>query len=649
MDTRFLSASDALPTMSTNTDVSIPPPRDAVVELPGPDAGHLDKRIEDYGLIGNLRTAALVDRHGSVDWMCVPRFDSPAVFANLLGSEKHGMWPFGPVGLGGATPAVNRQRYLDGTLVLESTWLTPAGTVQILDFMPIGDQPAQLVRIARGISGCVPMRSLLRARPGYGRSVPQVAAEELRARVDLGEGRLWLDTPVPVGAEHGDLIAEFDLAEGETAAFSLSWQPGADVPPVPDASQLLGETQYFWRDWISQSTYTGPDRAAVERSLITLKALQYEPTGAFVAAPTTSLPEEIGGVRNWDYRFAWLRDSALIAETLLDCGGYIEEARLWIDWLRKVIDGRPENLQIMYGVGGERELTEMELDWLPGFAESAPVRIGNGAAGQLQIDVYGEVVNVLFKAQLHDPGLAPTVTSLVTGLVAGLEGIYEQPDMGIWEIRGPRQHFVHSKIMAWVAFDRAIKLVSAGHGEGPVERWQRIRDELHQEICERGYDPERNTFTQSYGSTALDAALLQIVTSGFLPPSDPRITGTVEAIQRELSTQGGFLLRYLTEGTDPGVDGLPGDEGAFLICMGWLITALSAIGRHEEAGIFKDQLLQIRNHLGLLAEEWDADAGRQLGNFPQGFSHISIIQAVLTADATTTTTAFTRQNEVIPS
>ncbi|WP_145503774.1 glycoside hydrolase family 15 protein [Streptomyces sp. CFMR 7] len=619
------------------------------MELPGQlHAGRDGRRIEDHGLLGNLRTAALVDRHGSVDWMCVPRFDSPAIFANLLGSEKHGKWSFGPVGLGGATPAVSRQRYLDGTLVLESTWLTPAGTVQILDFMPIGGQPAQLVRIARGISGCVPMRSLLRARPGYGRSVPQVAAEELRARVGLGEGRLWLDAPVPVHVEDGDLSAEFDLAEGETAAFSLSWQPDADVPPVPDASRLLGDTQHFWRDWISQSTYTGPDRAAVERSLITLKALQYEPTGAFVAAPTTSLPEEIGGVRNWDYRFAWLRDSALTAETFLDCGGYIEEARLWIDWLQKVLGGRPESLQIMYGVGGERELTEMELDWLPGFAASAPVRIGNGAAGQLQIDVYGEVVSVLFKAQLHDPGLAPAVTSLVTGLVAGLEGVYEQPDMGIWEIRGPRRHFVHSKIMAWVAFDRAIKLVSAGHGEGPVERWRRIRDDLHREICERGYDAERNTFTQSYGSTALDAALLHVVTSGFLPPSDPRIIGTVEAIQRELSTQGGFLLRYLTEGTAPGVDGLPGDEGAFLICMGWLVTALSAIGRHEEAGIFKDQLLQIRNHLGLLAEEWDADAGRQLGNFPQGFSGISVIQAILAA-GTTTSTAFTRQNAVIPS
>ncbi|MFE8910883.1 glycoside hydrolase family 15 protein [Streptomyces globisporus] len=646
MDTRFLSASDALPTMATHTGVLVPSPRDAAVELPGqPDAGRLDRRIEDHGLIGNLRTAALVNRTGSVDWMCVPRFDSPAVFANLLGSEEHGVWAFGPVGLGGATPEVNRQRYLDGTLVLESTWLTPAGTVQILDFMPIGDETAQLVRIARGISGCVPMRSLFRARPGYGRSVPRVVAEGARARVELGDGRLWLDAPVPVRAENGDLAAEFKLSEGETVAFSLSWQPGTDVPPVPNTSRLLGSTQRFWRDWISRSTYVGSDRDAVERSLITLKALQYEPTGAFVAAPTTSLPEEIGGARNWDYRFAWLRDSALIVDTLLDCGGYIEEARLWIDWLQRVIDGRPECLQIMYGVGGETELTEMELDWLPGFAESGPVRIGNGAAGQLQIDVYGEVVDVLFKAQLHDPGLAPAVTSLVTGLVACLETLFEQPDMGIWEIRGPRRHFVHSKIMAWVAFDRAIQLVSAGHGDGPVERWRRIRDELHQEVCERGYDPERNTFTQSYGSTELDAALLHIVTSGFLPPSDPRITGTVEAIQRELSTQGGFLLRYPTEGTDPGVDGLPGDEGAFLICMGWLITALSAIGRHEEAGIFKDQLLQIRNHLGLLAEEWDAAAGRQLGNFPQGFSHVGVPMAA----AATTSPAVTRQNVVIPS
>lgn len=626
MNSRTLSARSAL-LQEGAAGMFIPSPRVTEVHsVVRPSSVRSANRIEDYGLVGNLRTAALVDRRGSVDWMCVPRFDSPAVFAQLLGSEEHGMWTFGPVGLDGATPEVNRLRYLDGTLVLESTWLTPAGTAQILDFMPIGDETAQLVRIARGISGCVPMRSLFRARPGYGRSVPPIVAEDGRARVDLGDGRLWLDAPVAVRAENGDLAAEFNLSEGETVAFSLSWQRGAEVPPVPDASGLLGSTQRFWRDWISQSTYAGADREAVERSLITLKALQYEPTGAFVAAPTTSLPEEIGGVRNWDYRICWLRDSALIVDTLLDFG-YIEEARRLIKWLQGVIDGRPESLQIMYGVGGERELTEVELDWLPGFAESTPVRIGNGAAGQLQVDVYGEVVDVLYKAHLHDPGLAPVVGELVTGLVTCLETLYEQPDMGIWEIRGPRRHFVHSKIMAWVAFDRAIQLVSAGHGDGPVERWRRIRDQLHAEVCERGYDPVRNTFTQSYGSTELDAALLHVVTSGFLPPDDPRITGTVEAIQRELSTQGGFLLRYLTEGTEPGVDGLPGDEGAFLICMGWLIVALSAIGRQEEAEIFKDQLLRIRNDLGLLAEEWDAETGQQLGNFPQGFSHVAAILA----------------------
>ncbi|MEW1629772.1 glycoside hydrolase family 15 protein [Streptomyces sp. NPDC089173] len=645
MDLRFLNPSHVRPTMAMSNEAIIPPPRDVAENLPVQSrVGRRDRRIEDHGLIGNLRTAVLVDRRGSVDWMCVPRFDSPAVFADLLGSEEHGMWAFGPVGLGGVTPTANRQRYLDGTLVLESTWLTPAGTVQLLDFMPVGDHAAQLVRIARGISGCVPMRSLLRARPGYGRTVPQVAAEDARARVELGDEQLWLDTPVPVRAETADLTAEFNLSEGETVAFTLSWKPGTDAPAVPDASRLLGSTQAFWREWISRSTYEGPDREAVERSLITLKALQYEPTGAFVAAPTTSLPEEIGGVRNWDYRFAWLRDSALIVE-VLQRWGYVEEARDWCDWLQRVVGEHPENLQIMYGVGGERELTEVELDWLPGFAESSPVRIGNGAAGQLQIDVYGEVVDVLHKVQLHDPGLGPAVTTLVSGLVTSLEALYEEPDMGIWEIRGPRRHFVHSKIMAWVAFDRAIKLTEAGHGDGPIERWRRIRDELHREVCERGYDPVRNTFTQSYGSTELDAALLHIVTSGFLPPSDPRIIGTVEAIQRELSTQGGFLLRYPTEGTDCGVDGLPGDEGAFLICMGWLILALATIGRHEEAEIFKDQLLQIRNHLGLLAEEWDADAGWQLGNFPQAFSHITVL---LSAEATTST-PLSRQNEVIPS
>ncbi|MFJ1662474.1 glycoside hydrolase family 15 protein [Streptomyces anthocyanicus] len=645
MDLRFLNPSHVRPTMVMSKAAIIPPPRDAANELLVQSrAGRRGRRIEDHGLIGNLRTASLVDRRGCVDWLCVPRFDSPAVFANILGSEEHGMWSFGPVGLDGRTPEVSHQRYLDGTLVLESTWLSPAGTVQVLDFMPIGEESAQVVRIARGISGRVPMRSVLRARPGYGLTVPRVAVEDARARVDLGEGKLWLDAPVAVRAEMGDLTAGFSLSEGETVAFTLSWNPGTGVPAVPDASRLLGSTQRFWREWISQSTYAGADREAVERSLITLKAMQYEPTGAFVAAPTTSLPEEIGGVRNWDYRFAWLRDSAVFVDTFLDFG-FVEEARAFVKWLQEVINGRPESLQIMYGVGGERELPEVELNWLPGFAESAPVRIGNGAAGQLQIDVYGEVVDVLYKAQLHDPALAPAVGSLVTGLVASLEAVFEQPDMGIWEIRGPRRHFVHSKIMAWVAFDRAVQLVSAGHGEGPVERWQQIRDRLHEEVCERGYDPERNTFTQSYGSIELDAALLHIVTGGFLPPSDPRIIGTVEAIQRELSTQGGFLLRYLTEGADPGVDGLPGDEGAFLICMGWLVTGLSAIGRREEAGIFKDQLLQIRNRLGLLAEEWDADGGRQLGNFPQGLSHAGLL---LAAGATTFVAGSVR-NEVIPT
>ncbi|MFJ1954619.1 glycoside hydrolase family 15 protein [Streptomyces microflavus] len=583
-------------------------------------------RIKDYGLIGNLRTAALVDRAGSIDWLCVPRFDSAAVFARLLGSEKHGQWTLGPVGLNGTTPTVNRRRYLDGTLILDSTWLTPAGTVQLLDFMPVGDETAQLVRIVRGISGCVPMRSLLRARPGYGCRVPDLASDGVRASVDLGVGGLWLDVPtaVLIRTESGDLSSEFTLSEGETLAFSLSWQPGTDAPPVPDGNRLLNQTQAFWQNWISRSTYAGPDRGAVERSLITLKALQYGPTGAFVAAPTTSLPEEIGGVRNWDYRFSWLRDSALMGEALLSCG-YVEEITDLVKWLQRVFDGRPESLQIMYGVGGERDLTEKVLDWLPGFAGSVPVRIGNAAAGQLQIDVYGEVVDALFKAQLHDPSLAPVVAPLVTGLVTCLEDVFEKPDMGIWEVRGPRRHFVHSKIMAWIAFDRAVQLIAAGHGDGPVERWARIRDRLHTQVCERGYDRDRKTFTQSYGSRELDASLLHIVTSGFLPPDDPRIVGTVKAIQKELSTQGGFLLRYPTEGDDKGVDGLPGDEGAFLICMGWLIAALAAIGRPEEAEIFKQQLLQIRNDLGLLAEEWDPETSRQLGNYPQGFSHAGIV------------------------
>ncbi|MEU5921591.1 glycoside hydrolase family 15 protein [Streptomyces sp. NPDC047141] len=587
-------------------------------------------RIEDHGLVGNGRTGALVDRDGSIDWMCLPRFDSAAAFTALLGSENHGMWRIGPAGPHGTAPAADGRRYLDGTLILESTWITPSGTVQLLDFMPFTekDDVTQLVRIVKGVSGRVPMRSVLRARPGYGRAVPRLDIAGRRANVGLGDGRLWLDTDAPTRASGGDLISEFSVAKDEQLTFALARQPGGDEPPpLPASEGLLKQTEDFWAGWTTKSTHSDPHWEAVERSLITLKALQYGPTGGFVAAPTTSLPEEIGGERNWDYRYCWPRDSAMTVEALLRCG-YSEEARAWIGWLRTAIGGRPENLQAIYRVDGSRELTEAELGWLPGFEDSAPVRIGNGAAKQLQLDVYGEIVGTLYAAQEHDPELTPVVAPIITDLVACLENLWEQPDEGIWEVRGPRQHFVHSKVMAWYAVDRAVRLIEDDRADGPLQRWRELRHAIHQQVCERGYDEKRNTFTQSYGSTELDVSLLQIVTTRFLPPDDKRVIGTVEAIQQELSTTGGFLLRYRTRGEVPGVDGLAGDEGAFLIGSGWLIVALCAIGRLDEAEIHLESLLRIRSDLGLLAEEWDVQHQRQLGNFPQGFSHIAVIQAI---------------------
>ncbi|PZT75281.1 glycoside hydrolase family 15 protein [Streptomyces sp. AC1-42W] len=562
--------------------------------------------------------------------MCLPRFDSAAAFTALLGSENHGMWRIGPAGPHGTAPAADGRRYLDGTLILESTWITPSGTVQLLDFMPFTekDDVTQLVRIVKGVSGRVPMRSVLRARPGYGRAVPRLDIAGRRTNVGLGDGRLWLGTDARTRVSGGDLISEFSVVKDEQLAFTIAWQPGGDEPPpLPALEGLLKQTADFWAGWTAKSTYSGPHWEAVERSLITLKALQYGPTGGFVAAPTTSLPEKIGGERNWDYRYCWPRDSAMTVEALLSCG-YVEEARAWIGWLRTAIGGRPENLQAIYRVDGSRELTEAALGWLPGFENSAPVRIGNGAAKQLQLDVYGEIVGALYAAQEHDPELAPVVAPIITDLVACLEILWEQPDEGIWEVRGPRRHFVHSKVMAWCAVDRAVRLIEDGRADGPLQRWRELRNAIHQQVCERGYDEERNTFTQSYGSTELDVSLLQIVTTGFLPPDDKRVIGTVEAIQQELSTTGGFLLRYRTGGEVPGVDGLAGDEGTFLIGSGWLIVALCTIGRVDEAEILLESLLRIRSDLGLLAEEWDVHHQRQLGNFPQGFSHIAVIQAI---------------------
>lgn len=587
-------------------------------------------RIEDYALIGDMQTAALVCRDGTVDWLCLPRFDSHAVFAALLGTDEHGFWRLGPASPAGAEPPrADRRRYVGDSLILESEWDTPRGTVRVTDFMPPRDGAPQLIRIVEGVSGRVPMRSALRMRFSYGRVVPWVHQVDNRTVAVAGPDSIWLDTEADTYGKNLTTYSDFTVAPGERVAFTISWQPSHRQPPaLPDPEGSLEATSDFWREWVEQCTYHGPYREAVVRSLITLKALTYAPTGGIVAAPTTSLPEDIGGSRNWDYRYTWLRDAAITLSSLLRTG-YREEARAWREWLLRAVAGDPENLQIMYGIAGERELGEAELDWLPGYENSGPVRVGNGAAHQLQLDVYGEVTEALHLA--HMTGLARNdyASLLQLKLIEYLETHWDQPDEGIWEVRGPRRHFVHSKVMAWVAVDRTIKLIESGDADGPLERWREMRDDIHHDVCEKGYDKERNTFTQSYGSQELDASLLLIPQMGFLPPDDKRVIGTIEAIQRELSTEDGFVLRYPTSGDDAGVDGLEGDEGAFLACSFWLADDLAMIGRVDEARKLFEKLLALRNDLGLLAEEWDSKHQRQVGNFPQAFSHVPLIDTAL--------------------
>lgn len=591
---------------------------------------HVAGRIEDYALIGDMQTAALVCRDGTADWLCLPRFDSHAIFAGLLGTDEHGFWRLGPACPEGAEPpAADRRRYRGDSLVLESEWDTPRGTVRVTDFMPPRDGAPQLIRIVEGVSGRVPMRSELRMRFSYGRVTPWVHKVDGRTVAVAGPDSVWLDTEADTYGQNLTTYSDFTVSPGDRIAFTISWQPSHHEPPsVPEPESSLEATENFWREWVEQCTYHGPYREAVVRSLITLKALTYAPTGGIVAAPTTSLPEDIGGSRNWDYRYTWLRDAAITLSSLLRTG-YREEARAWREWLLRAVAGDPENLQIMYGIAGERELGEAELDWLPGYENSGPVRVGNGAANQLQLDVYGEVTEALHLAHMTGLTRNDYAMGLQLKLIEYLEKHWEEPDEGIWEVRGPRRHFVHSKVMAWVAVDRTIKLIESGDAEGPLERWHQLRDDIHRDVCERGYDPERNTFTQSYGSKELDASLLLIPQMGFLPPDDKRVIGTIEAIQRELSTEDGFVLRYPTEGDDAGVDGLEGDEGAFLACSFWLADDLAMIGRVDEARRLFEKLLSLRNDLGLLAEEWDSRLQRQVGNFPQAFSHVPLIDTAL--------------------
>ncbi|MEV6649514.1 glycoside hydrolase family 15 protein [Streptomyces sp. NPDC051219] len=592
----------------------------------------MTQRIEDYALIGDLQTAALVGRDGSVDWLCLPRFDSAACFAALLGDQQNGHWRIAPEGAGNCT----YRRYADESLILESVWETEAGTVKVTDFMPQRDRAPDVVRIIEGLSGEVAMGSTLRLRFDYGNIVPWMRRSDGHRVAIAGPDSVWLrsEPAVKTWGKRNATYSTFTVAAGERVAFVLTWHPSHEPrPELVDPFEALQHSLEDWQEWSGRCRYRGPYREAVLRSLITLKALTYAPTGGIVAAPTTSLPEEIGGVRNWDYRYCWLRDSTLTLGSLISAG-YLDEAAAWRDWLLRAVAGDPADLQIMYGLAGERRLPETELPWLRGYESSAPVRIGNAAVTQLQLDVYGEVIDSLHLARIAGLVAEKNAWHLQLSLLGFLEDSWRKPDEGLWEVRGPRRHFVHSKVMAWVAADRAVRALEAEPTlSGSVGRWRVMREEVHREVCEKGYDPVRNTFTQFYGSEELDAATLLIPRVGFLPPDDPRVVGTIDAVRDELG-HGGFVRRYSTQGSRPGapVDGVPGDEGTFLACSFWLADALRMTGRVKEAREVFERLLSLRNDVGLLAEEYDPLSGRQLGNFPQAFSHIGLVGTALALD-----------------
>jgi GH15 family glucan-1,4-alpha-glucosidase len=576
-------------------------------------------RIEDYALIGDLQTAALVERGGSIDWLCFPRFDSGACFAALLGDAGNGRWLLAPVGEGRAS-----RRYLNDTLVLETTWTTPDGVVRVFDFMPPRGKAADVVRIVEGVQGSVRMRSELAIRFDYGQIVPWVRhVDDVRLAV-AGPDALAFRTPAPTRGENMQTISEVTVEEGERVPFVLTWHPShAAVPEPVDAERALADTESFWRAWNGQRSFDVPEewRQILHRSLMVLKALTYEPTGGIVAAPTTSLPEWIGGIRNWDYRYCWLRDATLTLTAFLHAE-HVDEARAWRAWLLRAVAGDPADLQIMYGVAGERRLTELELPWLSGYEGSAPVRIGNAASEQLQVDVFGEVMDALYQGRVHGISKEVAAWRLQQVLLRGLEATWTEPDDGIWEIRGERRHFIHSKVMAWVAFDRAVRTVEEQGLDGPVDRWRTLRDEIHAEVCERGFDESLGSFVQSYGSRELDASLLLIPLVGFLPADDSRVRGTVDAIERELLADG-LVLRYRTY--DDGVDGLPAGEGVFLPCSFWLVDCYELLGRHDDAHALFGRLVGLANDVGLLSEEYDPRERRLLGNFPQAFTHLTLV------------------------
>jgi len=583
----------------------------------------VSSRIEQYAMVGDTQTAALVGDDGSVDWMCAPRFDSGACFAALLGNEDHGRWLIAPAAGGRAT----RRRYRDGTLVLETEFDTPEGSVRITDFMPIRGETVDMVRIVEGLHGHVPMQMHLTIRFDYGSIIPWVRDVHGALVAIAGPDALVLRTPIETKGVGRSTVAEFTVRRGQRVPFTLAWYPSnQDVPRAINPTWALTRTASWWHEWTKKSSYDGSWRDAVQRSVITLKALTYAPTGGIVAAPTTSLPEWIGSVRNWDYRYCWLRDATFTLLALIHAG-YEDEAKAWRGWLLRAVAGEPSDLQIMYGAAGERRLTEWEVPWLPGYEGSAPVRIGNAASEQYQLDVYGEVADALYQSRRSAVAEREAPAwDLGVALLDFLESGWREPDDGIWEVRGPRQHFTHSKVMAWVAFDRAVRILEE-YG-GPDDRdeagkWAAIRDEIHTEVCAKAYDADRKTFVQAYGSSNLDAALLMMPLVGFLPAIDERMQGTVAAIQRDLSVDG-FVRRYTTETS---VDGLPPGEGVFLPCTFWLVDNLALMGRADEARALFERLIGLANDVGLLAEEYDPAAKRQLGNFPQAFTHVSLVNS----------------------
>ena len=584
----------------------------------------MSRPLEDYGLIGDLHTAALVSRGGSVDWLCFPRFDSASCFTALLGDEENGHWTIAPSSGGDATS----RRYRGDSLVLEHEWTTSSGTVKVIDFMPPRDDLPDLIRVVEGVAGTVDMRSTLRMRFDYGHIVPWVRRSDGDLCATAGPDSLWLRSPVEMRGEDMTTVADFTVREGEQIGFTLTWCPSHEREPRDlDPLKALHNTEKYWEHWTSRATSEATQdgseyRDAVMRSLITLKALTYAPTGGIVAAATTSLPEQLGGTRNWDYRYCWLRDATMTLHAMVG-SGYHDEAKSWREWLVRAVAGDPTDMQIMYGIDGTRRLVEYELPWLPGYENSRPVRIGNAASEQLQLDVYGEVMDSFELGRSAGLAVEQDAWSVQRLIMDYLEGHWGDPDNGLWEMRGDRRRFTHSKVMTWVAVDRAIRGIEAWKLEGPLDRWKSLRDEIRADVLEHGFDSDLNSFVQAYGSREVDASLLLIPSVGFLPGDDPRVIGTIDAIQRYLQVDG-FVRRYITDETT-GPDGMRGEEATFIVCTFWLADALCLAGRLDEAKETFQRVLDLRSDLGLLSEEYDVRQARQIGNIPQAYSHIGVV------------------------